>query len=137
MPFYNTYDFIGLKNSKKRFVEYNLPDTYYFVREIHADETICDEYCGESLVNKHVVVPHFSNIDYELKTIPATFKIREYNPITKKMTDNPQIFYTAQDACDAGLLAPKFAIWSVEIICDADYRSFGIDPDAPWPPTGQ
>lgn len=134
MPFYNTYDFIGLKNSKKRFAEYNLPDTYYFVREIHADETICDEYRGESLVNKHVVMPHFSDIDYELKKIPATFKIREYNPLTQKMTDNPQIFYTAQDACSAGLLAPKFAIWSVDIICDSDCRTLGIDPNAPWPP---
>lgn len=134
MPFYNTYDFIGLKNSKKRFVEYNLPDTYYFVREIHADETICDEYRGSHLVNKEITTHHFNETDYEIKTVPATFKIREYDPTTKQMTDNPKIFYSREEAHAAGLLAPRYDIWVVEILGGTNFNSFGIDPNAPWPP---
>ena len=137
MPF-QLYDFVGLKPNPN--IKTVLRDIFrtdkrlFFVREVHDnDEYVCDVYVGENLVEKHYVTT--LPIDsYEKKDVKATFKIREFHPLTGTFVDDPKVYNTIQDAVSAGSLAPAFAIWGVSIICESDCKAFGIDPAAPWPP---
>lgn len=137
MPF-SIYDWVGIKKEKyKSVVNLDYEESkqeVFFIREILGnDEYACDVYAGENLVEKHYVIT--LPIDsYEKKDVKATFKIREFYPLTGTFVDDPKVYNTIQDAVAAGSLAPAFAIWGVSIICDADCRAFGIDPTAPWPP---
>jgi hypothetical protein len=134
MEFFEIYTFVGLKEEKKENIVTNINQRTYFIREILSDGTyLCDIYNGENLIEKHYIVK-LPTDKYEIKKIKATYKIREYYPLTATFVDNPKVYNTIQDAVSAGSLAPAFAIWGVSIICDSDRRSLGIDPAAPWPP---
>lgn len=135
---FQLYDFIGLSpNQKLKTVikELDKVDSkIFFIREILENgEYICDVYLGENLIEKHYITT--LPIDsYEKKDIKATYKIREFHPLTGTFVDDPKVYNTIQDAVSAGSFAPAFAIWGVSIICDSDCKALGIDPAAPWPP---
>lgn len=137
MPF-SMYDWVGIKIEKyKSVVNLDYDENkqeVYFIREILGnDQYICDRYEGENHIEKHYRIK-IDTENYEKKDIKATFKVREFHPLTGTFVDDPKVYNTIQDAVSAGSLAPAFAIWGVSIICDSDCKAFGIDPAAPWPP---
>jgi len=132
---FQLYDFVGLRSGQKLKTVVKELDKVdgrvFFIREIvGADEYACDVYRGENLTEKHFIkVLDLEN--YEKKKIRATFKIREFYPNTGTFVDNPTVF-NGIDAIQTD--APRYAIWSVSIVCDSDCKALGIDPAAPWPP---
>lgn len=127
---FKKYDFVGVKKvvSDKAFFQ---DMSLFFIRDITDSSITYDEYYGENLLKKHVIVDNLDPEVFEAKNIKAIFKITEYYPETATFKANPTIFSSiAEITTDA----PAYFLTSVMILCDVDCKVLGIDLEAPWPP---